>query len=486
MSVVTSSVGLASGIDTGAIIDALIGAQRGTIAKLNNRAAAFRAEAGGLDALQSFTLSLNTAAERLGNPETFAAVTVEASDADALAVSAGPGAPPGVAVFTPLRNTSTHAATTRGFAGPGAAVGAGELVISRRPGVRGETPLDLLNGGAGVRRGEVRVTDAAGNVARVDLSSARTTADVLDAFNGADGVALNARVEGGRFVLEDLSDPAGAGTLRVSDLPGGKTAADLGLAGGGSGRVVGETVLSAAPAFTFELLDDGVGLHTAGTAEEPADDLKIELADGTAFALDLDGDRTLGGVVAAINDHEDNGGKLLAELVDDGAGARLVLTDRTDPPAGDDDGGGNPGGGLPGGLGGDDGGGGNGGGAGPAGPGVLTLTELNGAEVLRGLGLDAAVAADANAGGDDRLRGKKLVAGLDSVLLRNLGGPDGVRGGKIRVRDRAGGASNIDLGAAESLDDVVAAINAAGTGVRAAVTDAGLTRSRTLPAAPGC
>ena len=454
MSVVTSSVGLASGIDTGAIIDALIGAQRGTIAKLTNRQAAFRAEAGGLDALQAFALSINTSVERLGNPETFAAVTVAASDPAALAVSAAPDAPAGATVFTPLRAASSHSVVTAGFAAADSPVGTGELVISEKPGVRGETPLDLLNGGAGVRRGEVRVTDAAGNIARVDLSSARTTRDVLDAFNNADGVALNARVEGGRFVLEDLSDPTGAGTLRVADLPGGSTAADLGLDGSGPGRVTGAEVYTAAPAFTFDLLDDGVGLHTAGTADEPLDDLQIELADGTRFALDLDDNPTLGGVVAAINGHADNAGKLTAELTD----GRLILTDRTDPPS--DGGGGFPG--LPGGGGDDD----------P--PPALALTELNGADVLRGLGLNGAAELDVNGAGDDRLTGSKLVAGLDSVLLRNLGGPGGVAGGEIRLTDRAGASATLDLTAAESLDEVVAAINHSGLGLRADVGEDGL------------
>ena len=463
MSVVTSSVGLASGIDTGAIIDALIGAQRGTITRLTNRRLGFEAEASGLTALQQFTLSINTAAERLGNPETYDAVRVRSSDADALAVSAEPGATAGSTVYTPVRQSSTHAAVTAGFAGPSAAVGTGELVLSDRPGVRGETPLDLLNGGAGVRRGEVRVTDSAGNVARVDLAGARTTRDVLNAFNNAEGVALNARVEGVGFVLEDLSDPNGTGTITVADLAGGTTAADLGLAGTGAGKVAGDEVYAVAEAFTFGLLDDGIGLRTAGDDPdgEPRNDLGIELADGTTFEVDLDGDRTVGGVVAAINDHASNGGKLTAEL----AGGRLVLTDRTDPPqVPDPDNPGNPLLGTP--------------------PGTkeadteLTLTELNGADVLRGLGLTTAVERDVDgAGGDDRLTGARLLAGLDSVLLRNLGGPDGIAGGQIRVRDRAGNASNLDLTGAESLDEVVAAINDAGTGVRAAVTDAGLTLS---------
>ena len=476
MSVVTSSIGLATGIDTGAIIDALIGAQRGTISKLSNRQAAFRAEAGGLDALSAFALSIGTAAERLGNDAAFEAHTVRASDPAALAVSADADAPPGSTVFTPLRRASAHAATTRGFASPDAAVGAGELVFSKHDGVRGETSLDLLNGGEGVRRGEVRVTDAAGNIAAVDLTAARTTADVLDAFNNAEGVALSARVEGGAFVLEDLSNPAGAGgTLTVADIGGGRTARDLGLAGSGAGTIAGDDVYYASGAFTFDLLDDGLGLKTVGDAlggEEPRDDLGVELADGTTFALDLDAAPTLAGLVAALNEHDDNGGKLTAELT----GGRLVLTDHTDPPEPDDDGG--DGGGGDGGIGGIFGGGG-----GdpdppadpPAGAGVLTLTNLNGADVLRGLGLEGAPAADINSAGDDRLAGGKLVAGLDSLLLRNVGGPGGVAGGEIRLTNRAGDAATLDLSAAESLDEVVSAINGSGLNLRAEAGERGLT-----------
>ena len=453
MSVVTSSIGLATGIDTGAIIDALIGAQRGTISKLTNRQAAFRAEAGGLDALSAFALSIGTAAERLGNKSAFEAHTVKASDPAALAVSADADAPPGSTVFTPLRTASAHATTTRGFTSPDAAVGVGELVFSRHDGVRGETSLDLLNGGEGVRRGEVRVTDAAGNIAAVDLSSARTTADVLDAFNNAEGVALSARVEGGAFVLEDLSNPAGAGgTLTVADIGGGRTARDLGLAGSGAGAIAGDDVYYASGAFTFDLLDDGLGLKTAGTTDEPADDLGIALADGTTFALDLDAAPTLAGLVAALNEHDDNGGKLTAELT----GGRLVLTDHTDPPQIPD-----PDGGLFGGT--------------IEADAELTLTNLNGADVLRGLGLTSPVQRDINgAGSDDRLTGGKLVAGLDSLLLRNVGGPGGVSGGEIRLTNRAGDVAALDLSGAESLDEVVSAINGSGLNLRAEAGEKGL------------
>ncbi len=94
MSAITSSIGLATGIDTGAIIDALIGAQRGTISKLSNRRAALQAEGGGLDALSAFALTVGVAAERLGKPETFDAHTVQSSDPNAIAVSADADSPP--------------------------------------------------------------------------------------------------------------------------------------------------------------------------------------------------------------------------------------------------------------------------------------------------------------------------------------------------------------------------------------------------------
>ncbi|NNJ27178.1 flagellar filament capping protein FliD [Alienimonas chondri] len=459
MSVVTSSVGLATGIDTGAIIDALIGAQRGTISKLSNRAAGFKAEAGGLDALSAFTLSIGTAAERLGNAKTFEAFTVKASDPNAIAVSADADSPVGTTVFTPLRTASAHSTVTRGFASPDAAVGIGELVFSKHQGARGETSLDLLNGGEGVRRGEVRVTDASGNVATVDLTAARTTADVLNAFNNAEGVALSARVEGGGFVLEDLSNPDGsAGALTVADIGGGRTARDLGLAGSGAGVIDGEEVYAVSGEFTFDLLDDGIGLKTVGVpadseGEGPLTDLGLELADGTTFEIDLDAAPTLAGLVAAINDHEDNAGKLTASLTD----GRLVLTDLTDPPQVPDP---------------DD----------PVFGGTieadteLTLTNLNGADVLRGLGLTTAVERDINgAGGDDQLTGAKLLAGLDSVLLRNVGGPDGVVGGEIRLTNRDGASAVLDLSSAESLDEVVAAINNSGLDLRAEVGEKGLT-----------
>ena len=444
MSAVTTSIGLASGIESGKIIDALINASRGSVLKLQGRKTEFEAVKTGLGALEAFVLTLSTGVDTLGRTDTFDAVAALSSDADALAVSADRDAIPGTYSFTPLRSASAHAVRTRGFASADSPLGTGEVVLSRGGGLVTDTPLDLLNGGAGVRRGTVRVTDAAGAGADVDLSAARTVTDVLDAFNSAAGLSVEARVEGDRFVLTDRG--GGAGALSVVDLAGGKTAADLGLtadAGAADGTVAtsggtaavrtGGAVFAATADFTLDLLDDGLGVHTASGA-----DLNVTLSDGTALFLNLDEAGANGGpantvadVLAAVEGHASNddgaGGKKVTAAVTDG---RVVLTDLT------------------------------------GGAGTLSVEDVGSANVTRALGLDATAA-----GGT--LTGDRLAAGLNSVLLRNLGGGTGVTAGTVRLTDRSGATADLDLSAAESLDEVVAAVDGAGLSLAASVDDAG-------------
>ncbi|MBX3396360.1 MAG: flagellar filament capping protein FliD [Phycisphaerae bacterium] len=68
-----------------------------------------------------------------------------------------------------------------------------------------------------------------------------------------------------------------------------------------------------------------------------------------------------------------------------------------------------------------------------------------------------------------------LVAGLNTVLLRSLNGGAGVNLTDLRIGDRSGGPLvSVNLSGATTLSDVIDAINAAGTGVRAAVAASGL------------
>ncbi len=48
--------------------------------------------------------------------------------------------------------------------------------------------LNALNGGAGVRPGTIRITDRSGATAEIDLSTAVTVDDVLNAINGSTAI----------------------------------------------------------------------------------------------------------------------------------------------------------------------------------------------------------------------------------------------------------------------------------------------------------
>jgi flagellar capping protein FliD len=73
----------------------------------------------------------------------------------------------------------------------------------------------------------------------------------------------------------------------------------------------------------------------------------------------------------------------------------------------------------------------------------------------------------------DTLSSQRLIAGLKTSLLSSLAGGVGLGTlGTIQVTDRAGGTSAIDLSSAETLDDVIQAINAGGASVEARINDA--------------
>src|SRR5690606_25745931 len=72
-------------------------------------------------------------------------------------------------------------------------------------------------------------------------------------------------------------------------------------------------------AFTLDQHNDGNGVRLLASAP----DLKITLSDDTVLDVDLDVAASINDVLAKINDHADNGGKLSAALVD----GRLELQD---------------------------------------------------------------------------------------------------------------------------------------------------------------
>ena len=418
MSGIRSNIGLSSGIDTQALITALVAGQKAAIDRLNARAQSFKSTQTGVKTLEASVLSLASTFQTLKTASTFNAFKVTNSDTTQLTVTTNSSAASTATYkFQAIQTSSTHALMSRGYANANQqAIGTGTLTIATGGGLHEPTLLDALNGGAGISNGSIKITDRSGATATIDLSNAYTVDDVIGAINASGDIAITAEARGDHFILTDSS--GGVGSLKVEEVGGGTTASDLGIKQTvAADRLTGSAVFEVTDGFTLDRINDGNGLSLQKTAP----DISITFSDENEAALEinLDDVATLSDVIARINDHEDNDGRVSAALTN----GRLVLTDLTTPGAG-----------------------------------TFAVSDINGSSATRELGLDPAAAGGV-------ITGKRLVAGMNSVLLRNLHGGEGIDVvGQISLTDRAGTTATIDLTGAESLDEVIAAINDAEDG----------------------
>jgi flagellar hook-associated protein 2 len=173
---------------------------------------------------------------------------------------------------------ATNTATKLGLAGNIAAnaINSGSLdrqVVSRN------TLLSTYKAGGAVSLGSFLIRDSSGNQGAVNLSvlAPTTIGDVIDAINGL-SVSVEARInESGDGIL--LVDTAGgSGTLTVSDVGAGHSAADLGLAGTGQSATIDSQAV--------QVIDGSTTVEIALEADETLDDLvaKINEAAGGVTA----------------------------------------------------------------------------------------------------------------------------------------------------------------------------------------------------------
>ena len=127
--------------------------------------------------------------------------------------------------------------------------------------------------------------------------------------------------------------------------------------------------------------------------------MAITLSNGTTLNVSLNKAATVGDVVDDINNASGNNGSLVASIVN----GSLQLTDNS------------------------------------GGSGTLSVADENGASVVGALGLN--VAASGNT-----ITGTPLLAGINSVLLSNLNGGQGItQTGEIQLQDRTGATATINL-----------------------------------------
>jgi flagellar hook-associated protein 2 len=423
MGSISSGIGLVSGINSGQIIDQLIALDSRPITTLQRRIEGNNAVKVAFTDLQARLSSLLNSANTLVRPSTFQGAVGTSSDTNTLGVTVSPTAANGQYSFRVARTVTSQSAVSRGFDASTALVGAGVIKVGLGGGeVTSSANLSDLNGGAGVRRGQFRVTDRSGATASIDISTALNLDDVVKRINTATGIQVKASVSKDGLELTDTS--GGSGTLKVDELSGGNAAADLGILGtaGVANTLTGTVINKLGNASLTASLNDGLGVRT-----KTGGDIAVSVADGSVVNVSLAGKKTIGEVIDAFNTA--GGGKFTVALRADKRG--LAVTDNT------------------------------------VGGGQLSFAALNGSKAVEDVGL-------AGVAGVDDVVGNAITSNLGSVLLKNLKGGSGTgTPGSLALRDRAGALASVDLSAATSLDDVVGAINSAGTGLRAAINRSG-------------
>lgn len=421
---ITTSAGLVSGIPIQDTVDQLMALSARPRDLLIGRTNSLQAERSAVDRLSSLVLGFQFSLNSLSSASTFSGRTASSSS-EAVSVSIPSGENPalGSYTFTPLKSAASHQVVSGGLTNLSDSLGTGTLRIRNGGQVDKGVSLSQLNGGAGFQPGRIRLTDRDGNTATIDLRAATTVDDVLYEINRNDDVAITASTSGDQFVLTDAS--GGAGTLTVEDLSGGSSATSLGLTGVAAvgDTLTGADVFGLTASTRLASLNDGRGVDLNGAG---LDDITVTLRDGSEASIDLDGLSTLGEVIDAINDASELNGDIEVAIAADGS--RLEVTD-------------------------------NSGGSGDLSI-VSALPELGLAITAEDLGLAISVSSDSATGG-------RLVSGLSDSLLSSLNGGSGVDAASIDLTDRDGDTATVDLSTAETLGEVIDAINAAGIDVTA-------------------
>lgn len=283
------------------------------------------------------------------------------------------------------------------------------------------TQLSSLNDGTGVRLRssvadiEVNFADGSGPL-EIDLGDGSTLGEVIDTINAADPARLSAAIaaDGNRIELTDLT--SGGSAFTIESVGTGTAAEDLGLTETASGGVItGGRLLSGLADTLIASLNGGQGYDLTTI------DI-VDRAGNPSVAVDLSSAETLDEIVDLINA---SGAQVTAAI--NTARNGIAITDAS------------------------------------GGSGNLTISSADDTAENLGLAIDDAVAS-VNGGSLNR----QTVS--ESTLLSSLNGGEGVDIADFRITDSTGNDSYaIDLnpatGDAETIGDVIDAINTAGNGV---------------------
>lgn len=462
---ITSSVGLFSGIDSRTLIDQLLAVDSRPKVLIQQRIVQLQQQQAAFLDINSAILGLKTAAGNFASSKVFDAARATSTDDKVLSATASSTASPGSFSFSVARLVTTQQRLSRGFADKASALGATKFTFETGGGnLLTETALSELNGSSGVQRGKIVLTDTTsptGATTTVDLSTAVTVNDVLDAINNNGKVGVTATVEGDRI---KLAANAGTASFTVASATGGRTAEDLGISGSSdSGAITGSRVRSFSINTALRSLNDGNGVNI----RDGAPDLKVTTRSGTAVNIQLgeishlelqpDGSNkkiidqarsvTVEDIIKNFNAQAKTalGGldnQLTLSINADATG--FTLTDNT------------------------------------VGAGNIIVESQSGRTTAEDLGIATAPAGVA-AG---TIAGKRLISGINTRLAANLVGGAGLASGAITVTDRNGNSKSITVSDASlqgSVADILSEINTkladTGGGAPLVAVKAGLNRA---------
>ena len=428
MGQITSGVGLVSGIPIADLVDQLIAIEARPKQLVERRIAVLQSQQVAFSGINANLLNLKLSAGAFAGNNTFNTTSSASSDESVLTVTSTSSATPGTYSFVVDRLVTTQQMISTGRADQNiTAVGAGTLTFEFGDArLDTDTDLTVLNGGAGVTRGKIRITDRSGASAVIDLSRIQTVNDVVSEINNASGISVTASVSGDRFIIDDNSGSTTT-SLTVNDLAGSGTTASLGLDAAAVGdKLTGSQVGRITSSTSLSLLNDGQGVDISQTVPNH---FQITRRDSTTHTIDLTGVTTIGELLTAIDTLT---GSVVTAAID-AAGTGIELTD-TGADLGT----------------------------------TLEITALNGSNAAADLGI---LGTDGN--GDGVIESGRLLATLNSKLVRNLNGGSGATLGTIRITDRTAAATDIDVSSAGSIGEVISLINGSGASVVASLNQAG-------------
>ena len=279
-----TSVGLISGINIKEVVDQLIAIDAIPRDNLKARQEKLQKQQAAYVQLTQLFNTTTYMMRNLSKVELFDRRDVKSSNESVLKAIRTSNPQPGNYVFTPLKLAQAQTTISSGVASDSTPLGKeGEITIKFGRDLTTHYSMADINGGAGFDRGYIRITDATGARANIDLRNALSFDDILEAINNCKDIDVYASMEGDHLLLKDYS--GGTGTLRVQEINGGTTARSLGLDGVTevNGEIRGKNLLWMGSDTALSLLNDGAGI----AFDNVLDDLYVTLADGTKITIDF-------------------------------------------------------------------------------------------------------------------------------------------------------------------------------------------------------